>query len=80
MITVNVLINGQPVITRSAKRIGTVGKDLSYYAVDDGRTIQHKRSDDAAVLAAKMLEGVVNFDKILKLPWWAKFLGWLLIL
>jgi len=76
MITVNVLINANTVVTRSARNITLTVKpdaDECQYAVDDGRIITHKRSDGPAILAAKMLQGVINFDHIqAKPPLWAR--------
>jgi len=55
MFTVSILINGQPILTRSARRIsGKRGKCL--YNVDDGNTVEHKPTDGAVVLAKKLLD------------------------
>lgn len=57
MITVSILINGQPIITRSARNTGKVDCDGKHiYNVDDGGWISHDRSDGAVVLAIEMLK------------------------
>ena len=54
MITVSVLINGEPVFTRSAVRTYT-GK-VNRYTCDDGAVIRHEYDQGAVKLAMKMLE------------------------
>ena len=56
MITVNILINGQPIFTRSAVRTHT-GK-MNYYACDDGTVIRHDYDHGAVKLAMKMLRTI----------------------
>lgn len=58
MITVTVSINGNPIITRSARRILKDYYGYGTYKVDDGNKIRHKVSDGAVDLAIKMLHGV----------------------
>lgn len=60
MITVSILINGNPVLTRSAvNRTPERGDDKPCrYQVDDGSFIMHKRSDGAVVLAHKLLDKI----------------------
>jgi hypothetical protein len=59
MITVAILINGNPIIARSCHKIeGIEGK--CKYKVDDGRIIEHDYNDGAIPLAIKMLEGVIE--------------------
>ena len=51
MITVQILINGQVVVARSARNVGTAEKkDIYVYHVDDGRTLYHDRTNGAVVL------------------------------
>jgi len=60
MITVAILINGQPILTRSARNIG-LANDLTgahKYKVDDGRMLTHHRGDGALALAKRMLDGI----------------------
>lgn len=60
MITVSILINGHPIITRSARNIG-LANDLSgahKYKVDDGRILTHHRGDGAVALAKQLLDGI----------------------
>ena len=59
MITVQILINGEVVLARSARNVGEAAKMDTYtYHVDDGRVLTHTRSDGAVVLARMMLEAV----------------------
>lgn len=60
MITVAILINGHPVLTRSAVNITPKrGDDApNDYRVDDGSVISHVRSDGAVVLAHKLLDTI----------------------
>ena len=56
MITVNILINGQPIFTRTAVRTHT-GK-MNHYACDDGTVIRHEYNHGAVKLAMKMLKTI----------------------
>jgi hypothetical protein len=56
MVTVSVLINGQPIFTRSAVRTHT-GK-MNHYACDDGTVIRHEYDHGAVKLAMKMLKTI----------------------
>lgn len=58
MITVSILINGQPIYTRSARRLTEKGKGNCAYAVDTGQTIEHNYEDGAVVLAKKLLDTI----------------------
>ena len=60
-ITVTILINGQPIYTRSARNVsqsGTKDDEISMYKVDTGEVIAHKRKDGAVKLAKKMLDTI----------------------
>jgi hypothetical protein len=49
MITVAILINGQPITARSAVNTGKVlANGCTVYAVDDGSNIHHRREDGVA--------------------------------
>jgi hypothetical protein len=56
MITVAILINGKPIMARSAVNTGEV-KDDGYvrYSVDDGTSVFHRPDDGAVKLAVKLL-------------------------
>lgn len=56
MITVSILINGQPIFTRTAVRTHT-GK-MNHYACDDGTVIRHEYDQGAVKLAMKMLKTI----------------------
>lgn len=56
MITVAILINGQPIFTRSAVRVVT--GTPNEYRVCDGSTIKHEADDGAVALAHKLLETI----------------------
>lgn len=59
MITVAILINGQPITARSAVNTGHVlGNGCTVYHVDDGTKIHHRREDGAVKLAMKMLKTI----------------------
>lgn len=58
MITVNILINGKPIYTRSARRIQGEADELCTYKVDNGAIIEHHHSDGALELAKKLLEEI----------------------
>jgi hypothetical protein len=61
MITVVVLINGQPIFTRSARNIKDCGGKLTGYCeyrVDTGDTLVHKRGEGFVPLAKRMLDTI----------------------
>lgn len=58
MITVNILINGRPIFTRSAVNVGGSSDGECHYDVDDGTRIVHVRSDGAVKLAKMMLDTI----------------------
>lgn len=62
MITVTILINGNPIYTRSAVNRRTVaqtkGLTLCEYELDDGTKLQHHREDGAIQLAKDMLDTI----------------------
>jgi len=61
MITVAILINGQPLTARSAVNTGkTLENGCTVYKVDDGSEIHHKREDGAVKLCAKLLKTIKN--------------------
>lgn len=60
MITVAVLINAQPIYTRSAVHVDDKPKGVGIYKLDDGQLIEHKVSEGAVVLAKKMLDTIVE--------------------
>lgn len=59
MITVAILINGEPIMARSAVNTGEMLADGStVYAVDDGSKVYHRRDDGAVKLAEKLLRTI----------------------
>jgi hypothetical protein len=60
MITVSILINGEPLFTRTAVNAKTLDHldDTCKYNLDDGSTIIHKRDDGAVKLAKAMLDTI----------------------
>jgi len=59
MITVCILINGQPIYTRTAVNITDDSKDRTHkYKVDSGVVLSHVRAEGAVVLAKKMLDTI----------------------
>lgn len=61
MITVSILINGQPIFTRTAvnrSKKGATNKDKNSYLLDDGGTIVHIPNKGAIKLAIEMLKTI----------------------
>lgn len=58
MITVAILINGQPITARSAVRKRTGEDGVHTYRLDDGSVIQHRYDDGAILLAIEMLKTI----------------------
>jgi hypothetical protein len=59
MLTVAILINGQPIMARSAVNTGKVlGDGCVVYAVDDGSKIHHRPENGAVKLAEKLLKTI----------------------
>ena len=57
MISVMILINGNPIMGRSAVNSGKIdAKGKHIYNIDDGSVIHHNQDTGAAVLAIKMLK------------------------
>jgi hypothetical protein len=63
MITVAVLINGQPIFTRSARNTGKMNTNGDYqYIIDTGDIIYHRREDGFVPLAKMMLDTIHDGD------------------
>lgn len=60
MITVAILINGQPIFTRSAVRIEGAPGGECVYRVDDCNTLRHHYDDGAIALAHKLLDCITE--------------------
>jgi len=59
MITVSILINGQPIFTRSARNQGeTNEKGDTIYVTDADEIVLHKRDRGAIALAIKLLRTI----------------------
>lgn len=59
MITVQILINGQVILARSARNVEPkLDVEESMYKVDDGTIIKHRRCDGAVELARLMLDTI----------------------
>ena len=58
MITVAILINGKPILARSAVNKGEDADGMTTYDCDDGSVLRHKRSDGAVPLAIQMLKTI----------------------
>lgn len=56
MITVTILVNGQPIFTRSAVRVVTSSPNT--YELDDGSYLKHEGADGAIKLAKAMLDTI----------------------
>lgn len=57
MMTVSILINGEPIFTRTVVNQDTVGDKCTYLS-DDGTIIEHNRKDGAVKLAIKVLKTI----------------------
>ena len=62
MISVAIMINGNPIMARSAVNVETMG-DTCKYDVDDGSEIFHKPEDGAVKLAIEMLKTIKEETK-----------------
>ena len=61
MITVAILINGHPIMARSAVNKGCVDSvGRARYSCDDGSHIRHNPNDGAVQLAKKLLDTIVE--------------------
>ena len=58
MITVAILINGNPIAARSAVNIEECASGYHKYKLDDGKTLLHRREDGAVKLAIEMLKSI----------------------
>ena len=58
MITVAILINGNPLVARSATNVTKKMQGIQRYKVDDGTIIEHRYEDGAVELAKKMLDTI----------------------
>lgn len=58
MITVSILINGQPIFTRSAVNRGECAPGIYEYELDTGELLTHKRDMGAVPLAIQMLKTI----------------------
>lgn len=58
MITISILINGQPLYTRSAFRTEGKQGEVCKYKCDDGSVITHNYNDGAVKLAHKLLDTI----------------------
>lgn len=58
MITVTILINNNPILTRSGYRISGNESEVCQYHIDDGSVIEHNYNDGAVELAKKMLDTI----------------------
>jgi hypothetical protein len=68
MITVNILINGQAIFTRSAhRRTSRHNKGSKYaYLLDDGTELYHEYDSGAVALAIEMLKTIKEFKTTAK--------------
>ena len=60
MLTVAILINGQPIMARSARRVQDNDDDTATYKCDTGEEILHRPDDGAVALAHKLLNTIVE--------------------
>jgi hypothetical protein len=58
VITVAILINGNPIMARSAVNKGEASNGHTRYQLDDGTSVLHKSEEGAVVLAKKLLNSI----------------------
>ena len=59
MLTVAILINGQPIMARSAVNTGKIlANGCTVYEVDDGSKVHHHTENGAVKLAEKLLKTI----------------------
>jgi len=59
MLTVAILINGQPIMARSAVNTGKkLGNGCTVYSVDDGRKVHHHEDSGVVKLAQELLKTI----------------------
>lgn len=58
MLTVSILINGQPIYTRSAVNISIDDEQPQKYRLDTGEIILHDQKEGAVKLATEMLKTI----------------------
>ena len=65
MITVAILINGNPIVARNAVNQKYIDENgYTNYKTDSGEIVKHKVSDGAVVLAHKLLDLIKNDKKM----------------
>lgn len=67
--TVAIIINGQPIMARSAHRIKGKNDEVCEYKVDDGTVIKHSPGDGVVLLAKKMLDTIVEGNDNVREKW-----------
>ena len=68
MITVAILINGNPIAARSAVNIEACTSGYHKYKLDDGTTLLHRRENGAVKLAIEMLKSIKEVGAIRLTP------------
>lgn len=63
MITISILINGQPLYTRSAFRLEGKQGEVCKYKCDDGSIITHNYDDGAVELGHKLLSTIKELKR-----------------
>jgi hypothetical protein len=66
LITVAILINGQPIVVKTAVNVGRSKDGAHKYICDGGDIIWHNRDDGAVELARQLLDTIRNDNKHLK--------------
>jgi hypothetical protein len=61
MITVQININGNCIMAKSATRIGEIKDGIAQYRTDCNRVIEHKPEDGAIVLSHKLLDLLYDY-------------------
>lgn len=60
MLTVAILINGQPIVAKNAINQGVIKKGKTKYITDSGKILWHNRTAGAVSLAKALLDTIKN--------------------
>ena len=64
MLTVAILINGQPLMARSARNIQSCNDGTCLYFLDDGSYVRHNPNAGAVALAIELLKTIKEKEDV----------------
>lgn len=62
MITVAIMINGRPIMARSAVNTAKTRRGKTVYRLDTGKDLLHNPDDGAVKLAKMMLDSIEDYE------------------